>query len=84
VQFFEIGEEDRGGSTIVLGSDGIWDVLSNEEVALLLQANALQKEKAKGICEQARKKWEVQSVELFGKDSRGYQIDDITCIVVSL
>ena len=64
---------------IVLASDGVWDVLSNHEVAKIVQKNikeGLQDETASAITQLAKSKWH----SLF-KDGH---FDDITCVVVFL
>lgn len=62
---------------IVLGSDGIWDRLSNEDVMRMAfkYTKSGQPEKAVNvIMSEARKKWV----------DRGEYIDDISCIVIML
>eukprot|EP00826_Nyctotherus_ovalis_P008516 TRINITY_DN1220_c0_g1_i10.p1 TRINITY_DN1220_c0_g1~~TRINITY_DN1220_c0_g1_i10.p1 ORF type:complete len:470 (+),score=86.08 TRINITY_DN1220_c0_g1_i10:310-1719(+) len=62
---------------VVLGSDGIWDRLSNEEVARIAfkHSKADQPERAvNAIIGEARKRWA----------NSGMHIDDISCILVML
>lgn len=78
---------------IVLASDGVWDVLSNEEVAcfvdtyLEISPKSIAKEAkakigavsiARLVCEEARYRW-MGLVE-----TEGVVVDDISCIVIAL
>eukprot|EP00744_Colponema_vietnamica_P006236 GILI01009066.1.p1 GENE.GILI01009066.1~~GILI01009066.1.p1 ORF type:complete len:421 (-),score=27.72 GILI01009066.1:57-1319(-) len=72
---------------IVLGSDGIWDVISNEEVAEFIESNRHQASKnaeqgkviAQMLCEEAQRRWMNNQ-----EPGREHMVDDISCIVVEL
>ena len=69
---------DYYDKAIVIASDGVWDMLTNEEVTNIAvkYAKINQPEKAANtIINKARKKWE---------EEEGAHIDDISCIVIVL
>ena len=65
---------------IVLATDGVWDVMSNEDVARIVWLS-YQKgdvdEAAKSVTKMAEGRWKNLM-------KKGYNMDDITCIVVFL
>lgn len=65
------------GNKVVIATDGVWDVLSNEDVALIIarEKRSLQ-DVAKDIAHEAKQKWIGDSP--FRDEAKA---DDITCIV---
>ena len=64
----------RGGSRIVICSDGVWDVMSHEKVASLIKRVKNPRAAAKALCSAAKK------ARLYG----GFSTDDISAIVINL
>jgi len=64
------------GSTLVLASDGVWDVSQQDEIAKMLSHSTPQ-ESAEHIVNDARTKWAKAMQE-----GRALHIDDITAVVV--
>lgn len=60
---------------LVVASDGIWDVMSNEEAIGLAGAAASATDAARALVEAAEGRW-------LDHDNGGY-VDDITAVVVS-
>lgn len=70
---FLLGPDDK---VIVLASDGVWEFISNEEVASIIYPYYLQRnveKAAETLVRAAFKRW---------KQEESYSIDDITCIVI--
>ena len=70
---FLLGPDDK---VIVLASDGVWEFISNEEVASIIYPFYLQRNAEKAaetLVRAAFKRW---------KQEESYSIDDITCIVI--
>lgn len=68
---------------VVVGSDGLWDVMTNEEVACFVDSRLQEKREdqksvAQLLCEEARYRWMgiVEKEEVV--------VDDISCIVIKL
>jgi serine/threonine protein phosphatase PrpC len=65
---------------IVIATDGIWDVMTNEAVALVLCANGNNVEVAsRMISDEARRKW-LGDLPIIDEET----IDDITCMVLHM
>eukprot|EP00826_Nyctotherus_ovalis_P060970 TRINITY_DN8625_c0_g1_i9.p1 TRINITY_DN8625_c0_g1~~TRINITY_DN8625_c0_g1_i9.p1 ORF type:complete len:358 (-),score=54.73 TRINITY_DN8625_c0_g1_i9:66-1139(-) len=71
VEEVKIRNEDKA---LVVGSDGVWDKLSNEEVARIVFSCENADVAASEIIMKARRRWE----------KAGPIIDDISCIVIKL
>lgn len=71
VQEVKINDEDKA---LVVGSDGVWDKLSNEEVARIVLNCEDADVAVNEIITKARRRWE----------KAGPIIDDISCIVIKL
>lgn len=65
---------DRGPAVLVLASDGVWDLLSNEQVLALAAGAGSAAEAASRIAQQSRRAW----VKEYG----GSYVDDITAVVM--
>lgn len=66
-----IGPNDK---MIVMGSDGIWEFISNQEAIDMVAESRDCKEACDRLCEEATKRWRREEDV----------IDDITCIVIEL
>ena len=75
IQEFKI-QPNNQGHFIVVASDGLWDRISNEEVASIVGNNFYEKNDAEGAANLLMK----ESVERWQKDQG--MIDDITIIVI--
>lgn len=67
----------KSNVTIVLGTDGIWDVLSNHAVAQLVVENPNVQAACDAIARAARRKW-VGDLPIVDEE----KVDDITCVVL--
>ena len=67
----------EGDHFLILASDGVWEFISNEEVAEIImphfQNNSAEKA-AEAIIKEAIKRWQEEDTS----------IDDITCIIIFL
>ena len=74
INIYDISEQDR---FIIIASDGVWEFLSNEDVAKLAEpfySQGLAEQAANAIVKEAANQWK-QKEEV---------IDDITCVIVFL
>lgn len=62
---------------IIMASDGIWDVLSNDQVAELVEQHPDVQDAANALQEEARLRW-IGDLPFIDEA----KIDDITCIVM--
>jgi len=62
------------GSRLVLASDGVWDVMSNDKVALTIRSIADPVKAARALCKAAK------NTRLYG----GFSPDDISAVVINL
>ncbi|KAL7526226.1 hypothetical protein ACHAXR_001379 [Thalassiosira sp. AJA248-18] len=67
------------GDTLVLATDGIWDVLSNEQVKHISLKHGSAQGAADAIAETARKRW-VGDLPIIDEE----KADDITVVVLKL
>ena len=65
------------GSTIVLATDGVWDVLSNEEVRDIVMRTDNFENAGRVLAEAAQQKW-IGDLPIEGK------VDDITCLIIQI
>ena len=65
------------GATIVLATDGVWDVLSNEEVRDIVMKTDNFDTAGRVLAEAAQQKW-IGDLPMEGK------VDDITCVIVQI
>lgn len=63
--------------TLVLATDGIWDVLSNEQVRDIVMSATLFEDSGRLLAEAARRKW-------IGDLPIECKVDDITCVIVRI
>lgn len=77
VKNVQLKQERNAKGRIIMASDGIWDVLSNDQVAELVDQNPDVQDAANAIQEEARLRW-IGDLP-FADEAKA---DDITCIVV--
>ena len=79
VQSFPLAE--RGSSTLVLATDGIFDVLSNEAVVDIVskESSSLLEDAADTLLERARHEWLGADLPFVEE-----KMDDMTCVIVKL
>jgi serine/threonine protein phosphatase PrpC len=63
--------------TVVLATDGVWDVLSNEQVRDIVTSATVFQDSGRLLAEVARRKW-IGDLPIEGK------VDDITCVIVRI
>ena len=84
VKYFKLTNEIR---YFILGSDGIWDMLTEEDVACIVQTSlgtSNLAEKAKILVDAAHQKWVAHCLEIDKDRKTMHTIDDITAVIVKL
>jgi serine/threonine protein phosphatase PrpC len=75
VETFRLQDDD----ILVMATDGVWDVLSNQDVATIVQEQTTVQEACDEILSQATKKWIGEFA--FSNEAK---VDDITCLIVRI
>jgi serine/threonine protein phosphatase PrpC len=77
VNSVQLKQESNTKERVIMASDGIWDVLSNEEVAALVEQIPDVQDAANALQEEARRRW-IGDLPFIDEA----KVDDITCIVI--